>query len=101
VRTASIADNWFAIKNVRAPLIEPTGRHADRLVQIRTNPISGRTSRITFSRVNEKEAGSDRLPSPPPDASETARCPFCRPQVLVRTPQMISQLHPGRPDDAG
>jgi UDPglucose--hexose-1-phosphate uridylyltransferase len=94
VRTASIADNWFAIKNVRAPLIEPTGRHADRLVQIRTNPISGRTSRITFSRVNEKEAGSDRLPSPPPDASETARCPFCRPQVLVRTPQMISQLHP-------
>ena len=87
-------DDWFSLETVRARLMEPSGDLAERTIQIRVNPISGRTSRITFSRVNEKEAGADRLPSPPPDARQTARCPFCRPQVLVRTPRLIPQIHP-------
>ncbi len=90
----SIPGSWFAIKKLRARLMDPSGRRVDRIIQVRTNPISGRTSRITFSRVNETEAGADRLPSPPPDARETAHCPFCRPQVMARTPRLVDQLHP-------
>lgn len=89
-----IPDNWFSMKDVQARLMEPSGDVADRTIQIRVNPISGRTSRIAYSRVNEKEASAERLPSPPPDAAQTAGCPFCRPQVLVRTPQLIPQIHP-------
>jgi galactose-1-phosphate uridylyltransferase len=94
VRKASIPDNWFSQQTVRARFKEPSGELADRNIQIRVNPISGRTSRITFSRVNETEAGADCLPSPPPDAQQSAQCPFCRPQVLVRTPRLIPQIHP-------
>jgi galactose-1-phosphate uridylyltransferase len=88
------SDRWFTMDTVQARLTEPSGSVADHTIQIRVNPISGRTSRITTSRINEKEASAERLPSPPPDADQTARCPFCRPQVLVRTPQLIPQLHP-------
>jgi UDPglucose--hexose-1-phosphate uridylyltransferase len=89
-----ISDSWFEMETVQARLVDPSGESADRTIQIRVNPISGRTSRITFSRVNEKEAGADRLPPPPPDARQSARCPFCRPQVRVETPQLIPQIHP-------
>ena len=89
-----IHGSWFSMETVQARLMEPCGDLADRTIQLRVNPVSGRTSRITFSRVNEKEAGVERLPSPPPDARQTARCPFCRPQVLLRTPQLIPQIHP-------
>ena len=90
----SVVDDWFAIETVRARLLEPSGESAERSIQIRKNPVTGRTSRITFSRVNEKEAGADRLPPPPPDAGQKERCPFCRPQVLARTPQLIPEIHP-------
>ena len=40
--------------------------------------------------MGEKEPGTERLPPPPPDANQTTRCPFCRPQVDSRTPR----LHP-------
>jgi galactose-1-phosphate uridylyltransferase len=92
--TASTPDNWFASQTLRARLVEPSGELADRMVQVRTNPITGRTSRITFSRANETEAGADHLPAPPPDARWSNRCPFCRPQVLARTPRLIAGIHP-------
>lgn len=92
--TTAFADSWFSQRTIRAHLIDTEGNPAERTLQVRTNPISGRTSRITFSRVNEKESGTDRLPSPPPDAHRTADCPFCRPQVLFRTPRLIPSIHP-------
>jgi galactose-1-phosphate uridylyltransferase len=82
------------MESMQARLLAPSGSPADRSIQIRVNPISGRSSRITFSRANEKEAGADRLPPPPPDARQTTRCPFCRPQVMDRTPRLIPQIHP-------
>jgi len=93
-KTLVLPDSWFEMETIQARLVEPSGDLADRTIQVRVNPISGRTSRITFSRVHEKEAGANRLPSPPPDARQPGRCPFCRPQVLVQTPQLIPQIHP-------
>jgi len=81
----------FESKTVTARFIEPSGRKAERQIEVRTNPITGRTCRIAYSRVNEKEAGTDTLPSPPPDAAVTEGCPFCQPQVHSRTPL----IHPG------
>ena len=93
-KTPVLPDSWFSMEPVQARMIDPSGELADRTIQLRINPISGRTSRIAFSRVNEKEAGVEHLPSPPPDSRQTARCPFCRPQVLTQTPQLIPQIHP-------
>ena len=86
--------DWFINRDVRAGFLDPSGRRCDRTIQIRTNPISGRTCRITFSRIEEREAGAECLPDPPPDAHQTAQCPFCRPQVLERTPQLAPHIHP-------
>ena len=80
----------FDSQSVSAKFIDPSGLVAERKIEIRTNPITGRTCRISFSRIDEKEPGTESLPQPPPDAAQTARCPFCRPQVSAKTPQ----LHP-------
>ena len=81
----------FERQSVSAKYIEPSGTIAERLIEIRTNPITGRTCRISFSRIDEKEPGTASLPPPPPpDATDKSQCPFCRPQVYSKTPQ----LHP-------
>jgi galactose-1-phosphate uridylyltransferase len=80
----------FDSQSVSAKFIDPSGTIAERKIEMRTNPITGRTCRISFSRIDEKEPGTESLPPPPPDAAKTAQCPFCRPQVSDRTPQ----LHP-------
>jgi galactose-1-phosphate uridylyltransferase len=85
---------WFSMRTICARLGSPSRELTQRDIQIRTNPITGRTSRITFSRAEEKEAGATRLPPPPPDAGRTADCPFCRPQVWDLTPTLIPQIHP-------
>ena len=80
----------FKSCSVSAKFVDPAGESADRIIEIRTNPITERTCRIAFSRINEIEAGTESLPQPPPDADNTLQCPFCRPQVTSKTPQ----LHP-------
>ncbi len=82
----------FAKQKVVARFVDPSGAVVAREIEIRTNPISGRTSRIAFSRTGEKEAGTERLPDPPPDALETTACPFCRPQVNTQTPRLHERL---------
>ncbi len=80
----------FERQSIAAKFIDPSGSIAERRIEIRTNPITGRTSRISFSRIQEKEPGTESLPQPPPDADQTETCPFCQPQVSSQTPQ----LHP-------
>ena len=80
----------FESQTVVARFIDLSGQVVEKPIEIRTHPITGRTCRIAFSRIDEKEAGTDCLPPPPPDADLTADCPFCRPRVSSKTPQ----LHP-------
>lgn len=58
----------FETRSVAASFIDPAGKAVERPIEIRTHPITGRTCRITFSRIDEKEAGTESLPHAPPDA---------------------------------
>ena len=94
--TALSSQLTFESRSVTARFIEPAGATVERRIEIRTNPITGRTSRIAYSRINEKEAGTEALPPPPPDAGETDACPFCQPQVHTRTPRIHPDLYPNQ-----
>ncbi len=83
----------FPIEPITARFIAPDGSEVERIIEIRTNPITFRTSRIALSRIGEKDTG-DTLPEPPPDADRKGECPFCRPQITARTPQCIERLAP-------
>ena len=80
----------FESQTISANFIDPFGKIVERPIEIRKNPITGRSCRLAFSRINEKETATDSLPQPPPDANETTKCPFCHPQIIANTPK----LHP-------
>ncbi len=84
----------FEKKDIFAKFLAPSGEPAEKRIEIRTNPISGRTCRITLSRIAETEKGTDALPAPPPDAQDTSQCPFCRPRVEEQTPRCLSNIAP-------
>jgi len=84
----------FANEVVKASFIAPNGNVEEKIIEIRTNPITLRSSRVTLSRVGEKEKGTENLPDPPPDTNKKAECPFCRPQVMTRTPRCLGTLSP-------
>ncbi|MBI9082125.1 MAG: galactose-1-phosphate uridylyltransferase [Desulfobacterales bacterium] len=78
----------FNKERLVARFVAPTGLAAEKVVEVRTDPITGRTCRITYARVDEKETGTASLPVPPPTAVDRAGCPFCRPQINRLTPQL-------------
>lgn len=82
----------FTNEPIVARFIDPDGYTVERIVEIRINPITFRTSRVTLSRIGERERGTETLPEPPPDADRKAECPFCQPQVTTKTPQFIENL---------
>jgi galactose-1-phosphate uridylyltransferase len=81
----------FNKEQIRAVFIDTSGRPAEKIIEIRTNPVTLRSCRITYSRIEEKEMGTEMLPDPPPFAFDTATCPFCSPQVSEMTPKFLSE----------
>ena len=84
----------FESRTISARLVEPSGQAVERPIEVRTNPITGRTCRIAYSRINEKESGAEALPEPPQDAEQTDGCPFCLPQLTAMTPRLHPDLSP-------
>lgn len=84
----------FKSQLLRTTVILPSGEEVERLIEVRTNPITGRTSRISFSRGLQTERGTDALPEPPPEAEDTEHCPFCGPRVAKSTPRLPSPVAP-------
>ncbi|MEZ4526054.1 MAG: galactose-1-phosphate uridylyltransferase [Desulfobacterales bacterium] len=84
----------FEKKDIFAKFISPSGELAEKRIEIRVNPISGRTCRIALGRSAEKEPGTESLPLPPPNGNDTANCPFCNPQVLSKTPKIHCDILP-------
>ncbi len=78
----------FQRQVLASKIVAPNGTPAEKRVEIRTDPVTGRTCRITFARAAEKEAGIAALPEPPPAAKDLAACPFCYPQLTRRTPTL-------------
>jgi len=84
----------FAKRSSVARFIGPDGQPRQQAIEVRTDPVTGRTARITFARAEEKEPGGDRLPDAPPDANDVRSCPFCRPQVKHMTPRFLPEFAP-------
>jgi len=84
----------FERERFHARIVLPTGEMADRPIEIRTHPITGRTCRITYSRAEESEPETTGLPAPPPFAAERDTCPFCRARLASHTPQLAPALSP-------
>jgi UDPglucose--hexose-1-phosphate uridylyltransferase len=84
----------FEKEVITARFIAPSGESVETRIEVRTNPVTGRTSRIAYGRSSEKEPGTETLPAPPPNADDTANCPFCRPQVTSRTPAIPADIFP-------
>jgi galactose-1-phosphate uridylyltransferase len=84
----------FEKKIIEARIRTPDGRTAVRPIEVRQNPITGRTCRITFSRSDEREPGGDALPDPPPFAEDRTGCPFCPEALGARTPRLVPELTP-------
>lgn len=78
----------FRKERIIARFVAPTGLAAEEVVEVRTDPITGRTCRITYARADEKETDADSLPLPPPAATDKKGCPFCRPRLNRQTPQL-------------
>jgi UDPglucose--hexose-1-phosphate uridylyltransferase len=84
----------FQKQTIEARIVLPHGESAQRPVEIRSDPISGRTCRITYSRSTEREPGAEALPTPPPAAAEAAGCPFCPQNIDTHTPRLPPDLCP-------
>lgn len=84
----------FEKQDIWAKFIAPSGEEVEKLIEVRVNPITGRTCRIAYGRSDEKEPGAETLPPPPPNSTDTANCPFCQPQVMSKTPQMLADIFP-------
>ena len=80
---------YYKKKRIKAKFIDPSGRPVEKIIENRTNPVTLRSCRITYSRVDEKEIGTDTFPDPPPFAFETSECPFCTPRVADMTPRLL------------
>jgi UDPglucose--hexose-1-phosphate uridylyltransferase len=85
----------FHRETLIANFIAPSGEEVEKRIEVRTNPVSGRTARIAFGRAAEKEPGTGSLPLPPPNANDPADCPFCKPQVMSQTPRIAPRIFPG------
>ena len=79
----------FIKESITARLVSPSGEEVEKIIEIRTHPITGRTSRIALSRMGQSEPGTDVFPEPPPDARNVGKCPFCQPRVESETPQLF------------
>jgi galactose-1-phosphate uridylyltransferase len=84
----------FQKHTAAARIVLPDGENGHRPVEIRTDPITGRTCRITYSRSAEREPGTEALPEPPPAAFDSANCPFCPQNIHAHTPRLAPDLCP-------
>ncbi len=84
----------FKRERFSSRIVLPGGLDCDKTIEVRVNPVTGRTCRITYSRGEEREPGGSALPEPPPFAYQTDDCPFCRERLLTRTPELPPRLSP-------
>jgi galactose-1-phosphate uridylyltransferase len=75
-------------------IVLPNDETAERPIEIRIHPITGRTCRIAYSRSEERDQGTEALPVPPPFASRQDLCPFCSARIDGHTPMLLPDIYP-------
>ncbi len=83
----------FSKEAFHSRIVLPNGDTVNRPVEIRVHPITGRTCRITYSRGEEREPGTESLPQPPPFAADLDRCPFCSARLSTQTPRLPTNVY--------
>ena len=91
----------FKQERFHSRIVLPNGLSVDRPIEIRTHPITGRTCRITYSRGEEREPGTETLPAPPPFASDREKCPFCLCAGRDQYPAISARAVSARSHDPG
>jgi galactose-1-phosphate uridylyltransferase len=84
----------FKKETIQARMLLPDGRAVARPIEVRRNPVTGRSCRITLSRAEEREPGAAALPDPPPFAADHSGCPFCPGALAANTPRLTPELDP-------
>jgi galactose-1-phosphate uridylyltransferase len=82
----------FEKQTIQARLVTPSGETVKKPIEVRRNPITGRTCRITFSRAEEHEPGAACFPEPPPFAEDRSGCPFCPESLVAQTPRLAPDI---------
>lgn len=82
----------FHQETYHSQILLPNAELVERPFEIRKNPITGRTCRIAYTRMEKCEPGAEALPEPPPFANKREDCPFCCPQFTDKTPQLSPEL---------
>jgi galactose-1-phosphate uridylyltransferase len=85
----------FHKKTIVSQLVEPSGRAIERQIEVRVNPVTGRTARVAISRAMEGEPETAQLPQAPPGASASYACPFCDANLARQTPRLPKALAVG------
>lgn len=82
----------FRQKELSAHFSDATGAEITRIQQIRTDPVTLRTCRITPGRALEKERGQTKLHQLPDKDLDTGQCPFCPENLKRMTPCLAGEI---------
>ncbi len=86
----------FDRRKVKACLRDADGNEITRDIEIRTDPVTLRSSRITYSRAREKDRGQDSTAPLENGDLDTTHCPFCPENVTRMTPMLSQNLGLGK-----
>jgi galactose-1-phosphate uridylyltransferase len=76
----------FISHALTAMFMDASGNEIARPLEVRTDPITLKQSRITASRALENERGTERLYHPPEIDLDESKCPFCPGNLETMTP---------------
>lgn len=75
-----------------ANFTDAAGEPLKRVQQVRTDPVSLKQCRITPSRAQENERGTEKLYQPPDMDLDESACPFCPGNLELMTPCLMQQI---------
>ena len=87
---------YFKKEELSANFFDAAGNPVQRILQIRTDPISLKQCRITSSRALENERGTEKLYEPPEQDLDVSCCPFCPQNLENMTPYLHEQITPDK-----
>jgi UDPglucose--hexose-1-phosphate uridylyltransferase len=76
----------FDTQRIQASFLSSAGNNVQHDIEIRTNPVTFRTCRITHARLKEKDPGTEKLPPRPPEANNPGGMPFLSSATIKKYP---------------